>query len=1105
MRSMIERGDLDGLEFGAHASPFAGRDALTSVCFASLGVTGPDTTIDGVVRFSALRRDALGMSFEARELVARPFDRDDDGSLSRAAAKFALELDDLALAPSARDSWREFASFVGRGPLIVPIADEFRAWCEHLEGTAANLPKIVGLDQIATVLLATRANVEHDAELAPREVARRLGSIVGRFLGLDRASLRLALSSWLATWHAVSSVDEELAETLRVILQLIEHPSRWTGACEAREFESASDGLASDATRDLAPDRAADAVRDQVDALRPRWAVFADLLDLDEPVPVHFDTEAPLSESDRNLVDDVFRIHLPALAASRGSTLTYRAGQHHVAREVARTLGRRELLLVHAPTGTGKTLAYLVPALVWAARTNRRVGVSTYTRALQEQAMQSEVPRALAALERAGFERRPIVTSLKGRANYLCWRALRTQVPQADDAPASWLAWSALITFALVDAEGDLDHFPPRLVLCSGSRAHLARELEPMLRAVRAQTGCCHERADRRTCAAEIARARAERSHVVVTNHAFALARQDFFKNIVFDECEHLHEQAHAAWSHTLALADIRELLTGLAGRDEHASRAPFDRLKRTLFEATPAFDALHECYAARELALGALDALAASIGAFKVWRDGRAGDRSERERFSLLREWLESDRAVGLIEAHAALLASLARLDVSIAALLEHCAKLQVRGIARLRRALERARVGVVETGEALDSWLPRHEGKPNLARETFYDLEEDPRRGDVLAARVLLPNEYLGRNYYPQLWSGVLISATTWLRDGFECASSYLGLDRAAEPLEFEVREPCTVRTARAEDPFDYDRVRVFVPRDAPEYATERERYHEYVRRFIAHLAERTRGRMLVLFTNADELKRTALELEGFFRARRLPFWWQNMRGTSKEELGDLFRARNDSVLFGVDTFWYGADFAGETLEYLVIVKLPWGVPDRYHHAQCAALGDREQRRRIYLPRALAKFRQGFGRLMRRESDRGSVFILDARVLRGQNRLFLGELPLANGLDGMEEREWRANGARLVVADTDACIRQALEHGDLLDDLARRGLDHPFEGPLASDDANSVSERAIELDPDLANDSRSLRDPPPTPRKSRPRRPRPPPPSFLSDDLPF
>jgi Rad3-related DNA helicase len=205
-----------------------------------------------------------------------------------------------------------------------------------------------------------------------------------------------------------------------------------------------------------------------------------------------------------------------------------------------------------------------------------------------------------------------------------------------------------------------------------------------------------------------------------------------------------------------------------------------------------------------------------------------------------------------------------------------------------------------------------------------------------------------------------------------------------------------------------------------------------------------------MLVLFTNAEELKRVGEGLAGHFRARHIPLWWQGMPGVAKEELPRLFRARTDSVLLGLDTFWFGADFPGETLEYLVIARLPYGVPDRYHHAQCATLGAAAQRRRIYMPRALAKLRQGFGRLMRRVDDRGCVFLLDRRLLDPRHRAFLREMPLAGQPEEPDEAR-RSAGARLVVAPADEVVRAGLAHMGMLADLRRRGLESGFDAPAA------------------------------------------------------
>ncbi|MEQ1895739.1 MAG: helicase C-terminal domain-containing protein, partial [Planctomycetota bacterium] len=446
--------------------------------------------------------------------------------------------------------------------------------------------------------------------------------------------------------------------------------------------------------------------------------------------------------------------------------------------------------------------------------------------------------------------------------------------------------------------------------------------------------------------------------------------------------------------------------------------------------------------------ARAALSDLAVQTRDFKLWRDERARERTDADLHSLFREYVLV-RGEALLTVHGGLCAALAALATALAALAE-CLEgaLPAREVPRLRRALEILRLELEEERAGVSAWIPRGErGAPVFGGEAFHDLETTAQGDDVLVTRVLLPHEFLGRRYYPELAGAVLISATTWLRGGFEAASAYLGLTRAAEPAPEEEREPIPVATFRAPEAFDYARVLVAVPRDAPP-VQDKLAFLAYCARFVAYLAERTRGRTLVLFTNAEDAAAVGAELEPFFAARGLPFWWQGMRGLAKEELGALFRARVDSVLLGLDAYWYGADFPGETLEYLVLARLPYGVPDRYHHAQCAAMGASEQRKTIYLPRALAKFRQGFGRLMRKESDRGCVFVLDRRVLDPRHRGFLDELPLANAFDIEAADEPAQRRARLVQGDSARCLRAAFTHMDLEAGLARRGLTQSFEG---------------------------------------------------------
>jgi Rad3-related DNA helicase len=1058
--------------------------------FCVLWATGEDTTLDGILRIEARRcRDGKLESFEAMcdPLLSSP------GEISDCTARdFGLDGRDVAAALESGEAWRRLVSFLGNGPIVTPDAGALRAWSRFF-GTPELAHRAIGLVDLARLLLPGRYGeqradlmgslVGRERELsAPlawttRDLRLATARLIGGFLDLEPRILRLAVCGWLAAWRGLLESDPLAARQLALALRLADSPSTWSISREelSELHPGLRDGVLSGLLSPAERERPADRVRDLVENLNPLChRLGAEALRL-ETVPPRTDAPKVFSDEDMRLVDDVFEVHLPALFSkpADGEGGPYRSGQHQVARNVARTLGSRELLLVHAPTGTGKTLAYLVPAMIWSVRHGVRVGVSTYTRTLQEQALRHEVPRARRALlaatslgSRAALSCEPRVTLLKGRNNYLCWRALKLQTPGADDDPAQWLAWLALCLFALTDENADLDHFPPRPALAGERAAAYARELGAIVRHARAFSSCCTTREDRESCGAEVARARAERSHVVIANHSFSLARQDFFRHVVFDECEHLHDQAHGAWSITIAVRDMREGLARLRQEGRLISHAPFDQLERVAPDGSKAREVLDECLAHWEAASDGVGMLEVALKTFKDWRSGERRRRHARDEHSLLREYVLHADARALLAARCASSEGLRELSSGLTALIECIETVPMRSPARLRRALEIERAAVEELAEGLEAWIPMRDGKPALQTETFYDVEEDPRRKDVLAARVLLPNEYLGRYYYPQLENAVLISATTWLCGGFEAALGYLGLDRAADPLETDEREPCHVRTFHAPDPFDYTRVLACVPTDAPAYG-DKTAFDAYVREFIAHLGERTRGRMLCLFTNAADVRRIGADLAGFFRARRIPFWFQGMPGLAKEELGRLFRARTDSILLGVDTFWYGADFPGETLEYLVLTKLPYGVPDRYHQAQCAALGASDQRRRIYMPRALAKFRQGFGRLMRRETDRGCVFVLDSRVLEGRHKAFLAELPLADERFRGEDEEWSRERAKLLTLPTDECVHAALAHMDMLADVRRRQLDVPFRS-RAGDSRENTRERSPEPEPE-------------------------------------
>ncbi len=1029
-------------------APWTGSTGIAPA-FVVPWATGPDPELDGVFRLLAMRPGEEGWStFEA---WCDPFpDQEDESATARMAREFGVTGAELQDAHRAGRGWEELEEFLADAPVIAPVGESFEAWAAALGGRRRT---VIGLDELAALWLPGRLASRREglvralsgaregppAAVHPTELALAVAELVRRVLELDPATLRVACIGYARATHGLAAVDEQAAARLGLALALVDRPSDW--ARSAGELFHPGEGLEDGCLLAL---HDGDAPPETLlDGLQPTAAaVFGDWGGA-EKLPPTPGGPAPFEAADRALLDEIFEHHLPALLAEElgGEAADYlRPTQQEVAREVASVLGTDELLLVHAPTGTGKTLAYLLPAMLWARRHDVRIGIATYTRALQEQAMDGEVPRALALLARAGVAESTRVSVLKGRENYVCFRALRSLAPELDDEAEAWLAWTQLALFALTDLESDLDRLPRQSPVRLASSTRYRARLTAAARNTRARTGCCTRVEDRAVCAADLARHRAERSHVVLTNHSFALARQEFFRHLILDECEHLHDGAAAAFSHAISLRHAREVLGRLHDPARGARRAPLDRLAHRLAPKTAAAEAVEWAVASWENAVGGLERLERAVEDFEDWRSRTARGGSEEEEYALLRAYVESPDGEPLVLARHDAEAALNRLEGGLAWVLEATVRLPLRGAARRRRALELARGDLVELGEALSSWLPLEEGRPALRREIFYDVARDGRGELELLARVLLPNELLGRSYYPDLGSACLLSATTRLAGSFDAALGYLGLDRAAEPAEDEEREGRTVRTFGTPEVFDYGRVLVGVPRDAP-LPSSKDAYLTYVARLIDWLGERTRGRILALFTNLADVRRVGTQLAPIFRERRIPLWYQGMDGAGKEELSALFRSRVDSVLLGVDTFWFGADFPGETLEYLILARLPFGVPDRYHHAQCAVLGTREQRRRIYLPRALAKFRQGFGRLMRRHSDRGCVLVLDRRVLEPRHRAFLRELPLAVGSE--------EGGARLARGDSTHVLREALAHMGMLADLRRRGLGEHFADP--------------------------------------------------------
>jgi DNA polymerase-3 subunit epsilon/ATP-dependent DNA helicase DinG len=266
-------------------------------------------------------------------------------------------------------------------------------------------------------------------------------------------------------------------------------------------------------------------------------------------------------------------------------------------------------------------------------------------------------------------------------------------------------------------------------------------------------------------------------------------------------------------------------------------------------------------------------------------------------------------------------------------------------------------------------------------LDNNTIYWIEMDAKYNRLSLNFAPLEIGPLMENY---LWhtkeSVVITSATLTANNNFDYIRARLNADEADDLI--------------LGSPFDYENsAMLFLPTDMPEPSDYRN-YQRSVDRAILRTARETGGRMLALFTSYRQLKATSHFVSPLLAKDNIQVFEQG-EGASTSSLLDSFRTTDRAVLLGTRSFWEGVDVPGEALSVLLIIKLPFDVPS---DPIIAARGETFENpfSEYTLPEAILRFRQGFGRLIRTQSDRGVVAIMDRRVLSKQyGKLFLQSLP--------------------------------------------------------------------------------------------------------------
>jgi len=683
--------------------------------------------------------------------------------------------------------------------------------------------------------------------------------------------------------------------------------------------------------------------------------------------------------SDDSYIDDVFGEGGYLSKAIPG--YIPRPGQIALARAVHVAIAERGHLLAEGPTGTGKSLAYAVPASWWAANHDRPAVIVTANIALQEQIVNKDLP-LLRSVAPWSFS----FSLLKGRNNFLCAEKFYThQAALATGRQGS--------LFGGIDAQGDgkkhLEivrewasdslHDPS----ATGDVSELPFEPDPAVWRQFSVTSdeCKGSRCKRaKECFANTANETARRANVVVTNYHMLFAHLSVYNETgadlvisPFQAC--ILDEAHAA-------ADIARDFFGVRVTQESCKRVgrsirDFDQVLAGQIEGTSA------------LYFGQMHALKRDPGRYKARLTGHF-EQKEIETADRLLEQFESVRVLlerRLLDKHA--LRDVEQDEKTRDNLDDEITEIEMIQSRRLR------------VSEAISTAMD----SPSRDKSRVYFLEEDEHQRISLVSKLIHPSEMLTPSLFQKRTGKmqkdgsviegppVAIAATS-----ATLATDGNSFDYAAE----ELGAPTGYRSIVADSPFDYEQQCLFIaPRDMPDpnAADFRDAVANVTERVIALAGGRTLG----LFTSRKSMHHTYDKVIGYCRKNGITLLKQGDGPRSK--LIERFKSDTSSVLLGVDSFWAGVDVPGESLSVVLIDRLPFPTPDDPILDRLQAEDDKAFFTHS-VPRAIIKFKQGAGRLIRSVKDKGVIVCCDNRLeTKRYGKQFLRALPNMPKTRSLEE----------------------------------------------------------------------------------------------------
>jgi len=658
----------------------------------------------------------------------------------------------------------------------------------------------------------------------------------------------------------------------------------------------------------------------------------------------------------------------------------HRPQQIEMLRAVGEAFNEGRHLLVEAPTGVGKSLAYLIPAVHWAVQNGERVVVSTNTINLQEQLYEKDVPD-LEQILPLDFE----VAVLKGRSHYLCPARLQALRHRGARSPEQARVLAKVLIWLLMTEDGDGDELFLPSALERSMWHRLSADYE----------NCNPERCrffQRGVCYFYRARRAAEAAHLIIVNHALLLADVAVqnralpeYDYLVLDEAHHLESATTSGLSFETDRTSVRRLLSEI-GRVTSSGRVT--GLMSQVLSVCRQVDLPEDIMEEVELSIGqigqgvdrALRQLDVFFDRLKDFAEEQKGNRSSRYAFRMrLTSGIRVQPAWDSIEIACDdinlpvkdVVGELERLAGGIDELvasydLPDVDELQVQmlGMAQhLEEVREQISHMIMDPSDSLIYWLEMQPNRDHLS------LHAAPLHVGPLVKEHLLHKKR----------SVVLTSATLRTSGTFDFLRERL---HAWDANELVVGSP-----------FEYDSSTLFyIVDDIPE-PSERG-YQRIAAQGMAELFRATEGRGLALFTSYRQLRATLRAIKAPLAQAGITVQAQG-EGVSRAQLLDNFRTGDRRVLLGTRSFWEGVDVPGDPLSCLAIAKLPFSVPSDPIFAARAETFE-QPFRDFAVPETILRFLQGFGRLIRTREDRGVVACFDKRLLtKSYGPFFLDSLP--------------------------------------------------------------------------------------------------------------